>query len=329
MDGNPVTGTFAGGRGLRLQVRVARSAVTIRGYNVFILVSSFWIPNSVLEMRIITDPAKLKQFVSQVPRPLVLVPTMGALHEGHLALVRRARKLARGTGTAAASVFVNPTQFGPSEDLERYPRPFERDSALLKQNGCNLIFAPEALDMYYPDRSVEIVENALSQVLCGASRPGHFSSVCTVVAKLFNLFRPDVAIFGAKDFQQFAIITRMVRDLNFPIRVEAHPTVREPDGLAMSSRNVYLSAEEREQAPVIQKVLQRAEKKVREGRGSVTGLVEWMRTQIQQAPLAKVEYAVAVDPVNLQTVSQLRPPMLLAAAVFFGDTRLIDNRLVE
>jgi len=280
-------------------------------------------------MRIITDPAKLPQLVSQVPRPLVLVPTMGALHEGHLALVRRARKLARGTGTAAASVFVNPTQFGPSEDLERYPRPFERDSALLKQNGCDLIFAPEAPDMYYPDRSVEIVENALSQVMCGASRPGHFSGVCTVVAKLFNLFRPDIAIFGAKDFQQFAIITRMVRDLNFPIRVEAHATVREPDGLAMSSRNVYLNAEEREQAPVIQKVLQRAEKKVREGRGSVTGLVEWMRTQIQQAPLAKVDYAVAVDPVNLQTVSQLRPPMLLAAAVFFGDTRLIDNRLVE
>ena len=280
-------------------------------------------------MRIITDPANLQQLVCNVPRPLVLVPTMGALHEGHLALIGRARKLAGGTGTAAASVFVNPMQFGPSEDLERYPRPFERDSALLKQNGCDLVFAPDAPDMYYPDRSVEIVENALSQVMCGASRPGHFSGVCTVVAKLFNLFRPDIAIFGAKDFQQFAIITRMVRDLNFPIRVEAYPTVREPDGLAMSSRNVYLSAEEREQAPVIQKVLQRAEKKVREGRGSVTGLVEWMRTQIQQVPLAKVDYAVAVDPVNLQTASQLRPPMLLAAAVFFGDTRLIDNRLVE
>src|SRR6202011_2669847 len=148
-----------------------------------------------------------------------------------------------------------------------------RDSALLKQNGCNLIFAPEALDMYYPDRSVEIVENALSQVLCGASRPGHFSSVCTVVAKLFNLFDPDIAIFGAKDFQQFAIIRRMVRDLNLRVRLEAYPTVREPDGLALSSRNVFLGVEEREQSPIIQQVLQRAEKKVREGRGSVTGLV--------------------------------------------------------
>ncbi len=280
-------------------------------------------------MRIVTDPAKLQQVVSQVPRPLILVPTMGALHEGHLALVRRARRLARGTGTTAASIFVNPIQFGPSEDFGRYPRSFEQDSALLKQNGCDLVFAPGAPDMYYPDRSIEIVENSLSRVMCGASRPGHFSGVCTVVAKLFNLFRPDIAIFGAKDFQQFAIIKRMVRDLNFPIRLEAHPTVREPDGLAMSSRNIYLSAEEREQAPVIQQVLQRAEKKVCEGRGSVAGVVDWMRTQIQLAPLAKVDYVVAVDPVNLQTASELRPPVLLAAAVLFGKTRLIDNRLVE
>jgi pantoate--beta-alanine ligase len=280
-------------------------------------------------MRTITDPAELQQFVSKVPRPLVLVPTMGALHEGHLALVRRAKELARGSGTMAASVFVNPTQFGPSEDLDRYPRPFEQDLALLKRNGCDLVFAPDAPDMYYPDRSVEIIENTLSQVMCGASRPRHFSAVCTVVTKLFNLFRPDVAIFGAKDYQQFAIIRRMVRDLNFPIRLEAHPTVREPDGLAMSSRNIYLNPEEREQAPVIQKVLQRAEKKVRAGRGSVTGLVEWMRAQIELAPLAAVDYAVAVDPVSLQTISQLRPPALLAAAVFFGKTRLIDNRLVE
>ena len=280
-------------------------------------------------MRIVTDPAKLQQVVSQVPRPLVLVPTMGALHEGHLALVRRARRLARGTGTTAASIFVNPTQFGPSEDFGRYPRSFEQDSALLRQNDCDLVFAPDTPDMYYPDRSIEIVENSLSRVMCGASRPGHFSGVCTVVAKLFNLFRPDIAIFGAKDFQQFAIIKRMVRDLNFPIRLEVHPTVREPDGLAMSSRNIYLNAEEREQAPVIQQVLQRAEKKVCEGRGSVTGVVDWMRTQIQLAPLAKVDYVVAVDPVNLQTASQLRPPMLLAAAVLFGKTRLIDNRLVE
>ena len=280
-------------------------------------------------MRIVTDPEKLQQVVSQVPRPLILVPTMGALHEGHLALVRRARRLARGTGTTAASIFVNPIQFGPSEDFGRYPRSFEQDSALLKQNGCDLVFGPGAPDMYYPDRSIEIVENSLSRVMCGASRPGHFSGVCTVVAKLFNLFRPDIAIFGAKDFQQFAIIKRMVRDLNFPIRLEAHPTVREPDGLAMSSRNIYLSAEEREQAPVIQQVLQRAEKKVREGRGSVAGVVDWMRTQIQLTPLAKVDYVVAVDPVNLQTASQLRPPVLLAAAVLFGKTRLIDNRLVE
>lgn len=280
-------------------------------------------------MRIVTDPAKLQQLVSKVPRPLILVPTMGALHEGHLALVRRARKLAGGVGTTTASIFVNPTQFGPSEDFERYPRPFARDSDLLNQNGCDLVFAPAAPDMYYADRSIEIVESSLSNVMCGASRPGHFTGVCTVVAKLFNLFRPDIAIFGTKDFQQFAIIRRMVRDLNFPVRLEAHPTVREPDGVAMSSRNFYLSAEEREQAPIIQQVLQRAEKRVREGRGSVAGLVDWMREQIELAPLAKVDYAVAVDPENLQPALQLGRPLLLAVAVFFGKTRLIDNRLVE
>ncbi len=280
-------------------------------------------------MRTVTDPLELQQLVSEIPRPLVLVPTMGALHEGHLALVRRARNLARSTGTTAASIFVNPTQFGPSEDFERYPRPFARDSTLLEQNGCDLLFAPIASNMHHADQSVAVVETALSTVMCGASRPGHFSGVCTVVAKLFNLFDPDIAIFGAKDFQQFAIIRRMVRDLNLRVRLEAYPTVREPDGLALSSRNVFLGVEEREQAPIIQQVLQRAEKRVREGRGSVTGLVEWMRTQIELAPLAKVDYTVAVDPENLQPTPRLRPPMLLAAAVFFGKIRLIDNRLVE
>jgi pantoate--beta-alanine ligase len=280
-------------------------------------------------MRTVTDPLALQRLVSELPRPLVLVPTMGALHEGHLALVRRARKLAGGIGTTTASIFVNPTQFAPSEDLEQYPRPILQDSALLEQNGCDLLFAPTATDMYHNDRSAIVVENSLSTVMCGASRPGHFSGVCTIVAKLFNLFAPDIAIFGAKDYQQFAIIKRMVRDLNFRVRLEAYPTVREPDGLAMSSRNLYLSAEEREQAPIIQQVLQRAEKKVREGRGSISGLIQWMQTQIELAPLAKVDYAVAVDPENLQPASSLRPPLLLAAAVFFARARLIDNRLVE
>jgi pantoate--beta-alanine ligase len=280
-------------------------------------------------MRIVTDPSVLQQHVAELPRPLVLVPTMGALHEGHLALVRRARKLARGSGTTAASIFVNPTQFGPSEDLERYPRPFVRDTALLEQNGCDLLFAPTVADMYHEDRSVMITENSLSTVMCGASRPGHFSGVCTVVAKLFNLFAPDIAIFGAKDFQQFVIIKQMVRDLNFRVRLEAHSTVREPDGLAISSRNLYLSAEEREQAPIIQQVLHRAEKIAREGRGSVSGLVDWMRSQIALAPLARIDYIVAVDPEHLHPAPRLQPPLLLAAAVFFGNTRLIDNRLVE
>jgi pantoate--beta-alanine ligase len=280
-------------------------------------------------MLTVRDPLELQRLVSMRPRPLVLVPTMGALHEGHVALVRRAKTLAGSSGTTTASLFVNPAQFGPSEDFERYPRPFDRDSDLLERNGCDLLFAPAASDMYYADGSVQIVENTLSTVMCGASRPGHFSGVCTIVAKLFHLFDPDIAIFGAKDYQQFAIIRRMVRDLNFRVRLEAHPTVREPDGLALSSRNNYLNAEEREQAPIIQEVLQRAEKKVRAGRGSVAGLTEWMKTQIELAPLAHIDYAVAVDPENLQPAVRLRPPMLLAAAVFFGKTRLIDNRLVE
>src|SRR5260221_14777560 len=145
-------------------------------------------------MRIVTESAKLQQVVSKVPRPPVLVPTMGALHEGHLALVRRARRLARGTGTTAASIFVNPTQFGPSEDFGRYPRSFEQDSALLRQNGCDLVFGPGVPDMYFPDRSIEIVENSLSLVMCGASRSGHSSDVCTILANMFNLFSPDISI---------------------------------------------------------------------------------------------------------------------------------------
>jgi pantoate--beta-alanine ligase len=280
-------------------------------------------------MRIVREPRKIQKLVSKLPRPVVLVPTMGALHEGHLALVRRARKLARTKGTVVASLFVNPTQFGPAEDLARYPRPFERDCALLRKEGCDVLFAPQAADMYYPDRSISLVETKLSQVMCGASRPGHFDGVCLVVSKLFHLVQPDIAVFGEKDFQQLAILRRMVRDLNFPVVLAAHPTIREPDGLAMSSRNDYLTKEERSQAPIIQQTFFLAEQRIREGTASPANLISWMKQKIQSAPLAKIDYVTVVDPTSLESLPALKPPLLLAGAVFFGKTRLIDNRLVQ
>jgi pantoate--beta-alanine ligase len=279
-------------------------------------------------MRIVREPLKIQKLVSKLPRPVVLVPTMGALHEGHLALVRRARKRARTKGTVVTSLFVNPTQFGPKEDLARYPRPFARDSARLREEGCDLLFAPEAAAMYYPNRSITLIENKLSKVMCGASRPGHFDGVCLVVSKLFNLVQPDIAVFGEKDFQQLAILRRMVRDLNFPVELDAHPTVREPDGLAMSSRNSYLTPEERSQAPIIYETFLSAEQKIRDGMASSAKLLDWMKQKIQSAPLANIDYVTVVDPSTLEPLRQLGAPLLLAAAVFFGKTRLIDNRLV-
>ncbi|MBV9274510.1 MAG: pantoate--beta-alanine ligase [Verrucomicrobia bacterium] len=280
-------------------------------------------------MRIIRKPSQFQSLVRKISRPLVLVPTMGALHEGHLALVRKARKLAGRQGAVAASLFVNPTQFAPKEDFSRYPRPFRRDCSLLRKNGCDLLFAPEMGDMYYPDRSIVIMENQLSKVMCGASRPGHFDGVCLVVSKLFHIVQPDMGVFGEKDYQQLAILRRMVRDLNFPIRIVSHPTVREADGLAMSSRNNYLSEEERRQAPIIYETFCVADEKIRAGNISKNKLANWIRQKIESAPLAKVDYVEIVNPDDLQPVHELEPPLLLAAAVFFGKTRLIDNRLVK
>jgi pantoate--beta-alanine ligase len=254
---------------------------------------------------------------------------MGALHKGHLALVRKAKRLSGRAGTTAASLFVNPTQFGPAEDFHRYPRPFRADCELLDSAGCELLFAPDANDMYFPDCSTTVSESNLSQVMCGASRPGHFTGVCTVVAKLFHILSPDIAVFGEKDFQQLAILRRMARDLNFPVRIVSHPIVREQDGLALSSRNRYLSEEERRQATVIYSTLLEAEQKVRNGWDSTSRLESWICSTISNEKLAKVDYIVAVDPVTLRHSDRIRPPVLLAAAVFFGKTRLIDNRLIK
>src|SRR6516165_5327473 len=280
-------------------------------------------------MRIIKSVRLMQRLSGKLPRPLVLVPTMGALHEGHLALVAKAKRLSGRAGTTVASLFVNPTQFGPAEDFHKYPRPFHSDCELLDSAKCEVVFAPAANDMYFPDRSTTVFESELSQVMCGASRPGHFAGVCTVVAKLFHILSPDFAVFGEKDFQQLAILRRMARDLNFQVRIVSHPIVRAADGLALSSRNRYLSEEERRQATVIYSTLLEAEKKVRDGWDLTSRLESWIYSSISSEKLAKIDYIVAVDPITLRRSDRVVPPVLLAAAVFFGKTRLIDNRLIK
>jgi pantoate--beta-alanine ligase len=258
---------------------------------------------------------------------------MGALHEGHLALIKKARSLVKigfAPGTLVVSLFVNPTQFGPGEDLANYPRTFEKDAALCREAGVDFLFAPKLETMYAPDASVWVDETTLSRTLCGASRPGHFKGVCTVVSKLFNITRAEYAIFGKKDAQQLAIIRRMVRDLSIPIKIFAVDTVREPDGLALSSRNRYLSAEERGQALILSAALRQAAAEAaalpRPASASAWSTLELsVRQMIETAPLAKVDYVRAVDAETLAPPSATTSAVLLAVAVSFGKTRLIDN----
>lgn len=254
---------------------------------------------------------------------------MGALHRGHLELIHAARERAGSNGEVAVSIFVNPLQFEPGSDFERYPRLEERDEKLCREAGVDLLFRPPVLEMYAADRSIAVEETSLSEQLCGRSRPGHFRGVCTVVAKLFNILRPDIALFGEKDFQQLAIIRRMVRDLNFPVEIVGVPTVREPDGLAMSSRNQYLSPEEREQATVIRRALLQAAADAKKGERSAVKIVQRLRQLIGEASLARIDYAELVDGLTMQPVEKASPGSLLAVAVFFGKTRLIDNILIS
>lgn len=251
----------------------------------------------------------------------VLVPTMGALHKAHGELIRVARENASKGGEVVTSIFVNPLQFEPGSDYERYPRPEKQDEEFCRAAGVDLLFRPSAAEMYANDRSVFVDETSLSTVLEAKSRPGHFRGVCTVVAKLFNILQPDVAIFGEKDFQQLAIIRRMVRDLNYDIDVVAVPTVREADGLACSSRNVYLNPEERKQAPVLRKALLAAKESKTKSAKEVVDLV---RNIIGEASLARIDYVELVDAETLQPIEAL-PNSLVALAVYFGKTRLIDN----
>jgi len=255
---------------------------------------------------------------------------MGALHKAHLELIRVARKHAEEKGEVAVSIFVNPLQFEPGSDFERYPRPEKADEDFCRNAGVDLLFRPTPEEMYAKDRSVFVEETSLAQTLEGKSRPGHFQGVCTVVAKLFNILSPDAAVFGEKDFQQLAIIRRMVRDLNYKINIVAVPTVREDDGLACSSRNQYLRKEERTQATVLRRALLRAVEMTQPGSPSRTGIAAYtviaaVRKVIGEAPLARIDYVDLVDAETLQPLEVVQPNSLLALAVFFGQTRLIDN----
>jgi len=257
--------------------------------------------------------------------PRILVPTRGALHRAHRELIRIARCQAGKNGEVVVSIFVNPLQFEPGSDYERYPRPEQEDEEFCRKLDVDLLFRPSATEMYPDNRSVFVEENSLSNVLEGKSRPGHFRGVCTVVAKLFNILQPDAAVFGEKDFQQLAIIRRMVRDLNYKIDIVAVPMVREEDGLACSSRNAYLNVEERKQAAVLRKALLAAKDS---GKRSSKETVDLARKMIDDAPLARIDYVDLVDAETLQPIEFVKPNSLLALAVYFGKTRLIDNILL-
>jgi pantoate--beta-alanine ligase len=250
------------------------------------------------------------------------VPTMGALHEGHLALVRAARAE---NDLVVVSIFVNPTQFNAAEDLKKYPRDLARDLALAEGAGADLLFAPPAEEMYLPGASTWVDVEGLTAGLCGAARPGHFRGVCTVVTKLFNIVGPDRAYFGEKDAQQLAVITRMVRDLDMRVEIVRCPTVREPDGLAMSSRNVRLSPEARGQAPVLYKALTAARVAIENGERDAGRLKAGICATLAAAALATVDYVEIVDSETLEAVSIIDRPCLVALAVLFGGVRLIDN----
>ena len=274
-------------------------------------------------MRVIESTEAAQAHVRGRETKSVLVPTMGALHRGHLELIRFAREHAGMDGEVAVSIFVNPLQFEPGSDFEKYPRPEAADEKLCEEAAVNLLFRPR--DMYFDNRSVYVEEITLSAGLCGAARPGHFRGVCTVVAKLFNLLGPTAAVFGEKDYQQLTIIRRMVRDLNFPIEIIGVPTVREADGLALSSRNQYLNTDERAQATVLYRAMTRVKELADRGQKSVRELIDVAKGVIASANSSRVDYISIVDADNLQPLETLRPNAVIALAVFIGKTRLIDN----
>ncbi len=281
-------------------------------------------------MQIITDPEKMQEtglnWRCRQER-VALVPTMGYFHEGHLSLVRWARQNSERT---VVSLFVNPTQFGPGEDFQDYPRDFERDSELARELGTDVLFAPDGTQMYPENHATWIQVPELARHLCGASRPGHFQGVCTVVGKLFTIVLPHVAVFGRKDRQQLAIVTRMARDLNMPVEVVGRPIVREEDGLALSSRNTYLDAEQRREAPWIHAGLKWARERFAAGETDAAAIKEGLREYYQRnVPSGQIDYIEVVDSREMHPVEEAGNEALLAVAVYLGRARLIDNILLS
>ncbi len=254
------------------------------------------------------------------------VPTMGCLHQGHLKLMKNAVKE---NDIVVLSIFVNPTQFGPEEDYEEYPRNFKKDFTKARETGVDYIFNPEVEEMYSEGYNTFVEVEKLTEKLCGASRPEHFRGVTTVVTKLFNIVRPDIAYFGQKDFQQFVVIKRLVKDLNFPLKLEMVPIAREDDGLAISSRNKYLNKREREAAGVLYQALQKGENMILKGERNAYKVEEKMKDLIKDEELASIDYVKAVEPETLEDIEKISKEVLLAVAVFIGETRLIDNFYIE
>ena len=271
-------------------------------------------------MKLFHTIASARRWRKNLRSKVVLVPTMGALHHGHESLIENARKIAGKKGAVLVSIFVNPKQFGPKEDFQAYPRPLSNDLATCKRAGADAVFLPSACEMYAADASVSVCESKLSPTLCGRSRAGHFDGVCTIVAKLFLVSQPTHAVFGEKDWQQLAIIRRMGRDLNFPVAIESFPTVRERDGLAASSRNAYLTPQERTLAPLIHAAMAKAAdlKKPQ-------AILKSCTAAIHKIPGARIDYIEAVDACTLAPLSNRKNPGRLAVAIFLGKARLIDN----
>jgi len=287
-------------------------------------------------MRIVTTVSAMQRMAlgwRREGKMVGFVPTMGYLHEGHLSLVRKARQIVKPEGAVVVSIFVNPAQFGPGEDLTNYPRDLQRDKDMCKEATVDVLFIPDSEQMYPSTNSTYsswVVEEIVSKGMEGESRPSHFRGVTTIVAKLFNVVLPDVAVLGAKDFQQAAVIQKMVQDLNFPVKIVVAPTVREKDNLGLSSRNKYLSEEERAQAPILHKAILKAKETLKKTPGSVDSgrLKEELKRFIETQPAAKVDYIEFFDPLSLEPMNDLRPGCHMALAVRVGKTRLIDNALI-
>jgi len=276
-------------------------------------------------IRKIKDLRKVITSLKSRGQGISFVPTMGFLHQGHLRLIRAARKENQ---QVVVSIFVNPIQFGAKDDLKRYPRNFKKDLASCKKEGVKIIFYPDIKEMYPEGYKTYVTVQGLSDLLCGKFRPGHFQGVTTVVAKLFNLIQPDIAYFGQKDAQQALIIQKMVQDLNMPVQVEVLPTVREPDGLAMSSRNSYLKKDERHDALVLRKALIRARELISLGERRPQEIIRKMKQLIKKSKSAKIQYISIVDLKDLKPVSRIKDNLLIALAVYIGRVRLIDNVII-